>query len=112
MTKIAINLLPLEFRDQEIKEAKFYKIQTLGIAFIFLMIFLAFLTAALRYLQSQKISQVQVKLNQSEQKVSGLSSTQASLILLKNRLMAINQYWQNISPAQAFLILLLKEPLF
>lgn len=97
MSKIAINLLPLEFRNKEIKDAKFYKIQVLGIAFILLMIITACLTVALRYFQSQKISQLQDKFNQSEQKVINLKNTQASLILLKNRLTVINQFWQSPS---------------
>lgn len=97
MAKIAINLLPLEFRDQEIKAAKFYRIKILGIALILLMILAASLIVALRFLQSRKISQIQDKLNQSEQKIPDLKDTQASLVLLKNRLAAINQYWQSPS---------------
>ena len=92
MAKIAINLLPLEFRAQELKAAKFYKIQTIGIATILLMIFLASLTVVLRILQSQNISQIQNQLTLSEDRISGFKNTQGSLFLLKNRLTTINQY--------------------
>ncbi len=92
MTKIAINLLPLEFREQDLKNAKFYKIQAVGVAFILLMIFFASLTVALRILQSQNISLIQNKLTKSEQKISDLKNTQASLYILKNRLTTISQY--------------------
>lgn len=97
MAKIAINLLPLEFRAEEIKNAKFYKIQIVGVATILLMIFLSSLTIALRVLQSQNISQIKNKLTQSEQKISNLKNTQASLILLKNRLTTIDQYLGTLS---------------
>lgn len=92
MTKISINLLPAEFKIEQIKRAKFYKIQTVGVAVILLLVFLSSLTVALRILQAQQISRSQVKLSQTEQKISDLKDTQASLLLLKNRLAAINQY--------------------
>lgn len=92
MPKIAINLLPLEFRAAELKVAKFYKIQTIGIATVLLMTFLASLTVALRVLQSQNISRIQNQLTLSEGKVSGFKNTEGSLFLLKNRITAINQY--------------------
>lgn len=76
----------------EIKRAKFYKIQAIGVAVIMGMVFLSSLTVALRILQSQSIQQVKVKLGQSEQKVLNLKDRQVSLILLKNRLTVINQY--------------------
>ena len=59
MSQIAINLLPYEFREQEIKRTKFYKLQSIGIGIIMLMVFLSSLTVALRVLQSQNISQIQ-----------------------------------------------------
>lgn len=89
---IDINLLPAEFRTEEIKRAKFLRIQTLGMSVILLMIFLTSLTLALRILQSQRISQIQANLTQSEQKISSLKTTQASLLLLKDRLTTISQY--------------------
>lgn len=92
MATLAINLLPVEFRQQQIKRAKFYKIQAAGVAIILLMVFLSSLTIALRILQSQNISQIKSKVTQSEQKISDFKTAQGSLILLKDRLTTINQY--------------------
>lgn len=89
---ILINLLPAEFREQELKRTKFYRIQTFGVIVILIIIFLASLTIALRILQSQNIKAVRANYAQAEEKVSGLKNRQASLLLLKNRLAAINQY--------------------
>lgn len=92
MAKIAIDLLPLEFRAEEVKKAKFVKIQTIGVSIILLMVFLSSLTIALRILQTKQISLVQAQLNQSENRINNQKTTQASLVLLKNRLTTINQY--------------------
>lgn len=90
--KIAINLLPPEIIAREIKKTKFYKIQAIGVAVILVMVFLASLTMALRILQSQNITNVQAGLEQTQQKISNLKNTQASLFLLKNRLSVIDKY--------------------
>lgn len=92
MTKIAINLLPEEFRKEELKRAKFYKIQSIGVATILFMIFLASLTVALRVLQSNEIQNVKNGLTKSEQRISDLKTSQSKLTLLKNRLTTINEY--------------------
>lgn len=89
---VSINLLPPEFRLEEVKRARFVKVQTIGIGVVLLVIFLTSLVVALRILQSQKITQIQTALTQSEQKISDLKTTQASLLLLKDRLATINQY--------------------
>lgn len=103
MTKILVNLLPAEFKIEQIKRAKFYKIQTVGVAIILFLVFLSSLTIALRILQTQQILKSQIELSQTEQKISDLKNTQASLLLLKNRLVAINQYLGNPSKqAQMF----------
>lgn len=92
MEKISIDLLPLEFKTEEVKRAKFYKIQSIGIAAVLLVSFLASLVVALRVLQSQRISKTQDNLTKQEERVTKLKDTQATLILLKNRLTAINEY--------------------
>lgn len=92
MAKIAINLLPIEFKQEEVKRSKFVKVQTVGVIIILLMTFLSSLTVALRILQSQSIRQVQTRVTQAEEMVSELQGTQGSLILLKNRLGTINKY--------------------
>ena len=98
MPKIAVNLLPAEFITEQLKNAKFYKVQSAGIAIVMLMIFLSSVTVALRFLQSQKLSQLQTQITASEEKISNLKSTESSLFLLKNRLTTINKYLT--SPSQ------------
>lgn len=93
MSKITINLLPPEVTAQEKKKAKFYKVQTAGIAVTLTMVFLTSLIIALRILQSRNIAMAQADLNQAQERISGLKSAQASLFLLKDRLAVINQYW-------------------
>ncbi len=95
--KIAINLLPNEFRQQDIENAKFYKIQTIGVIVILFMIFLASIIVSLRILQSKNISLIQSKVSESEQKISSLKTTESSLFLLKNRLTTIDKYLDNPS---------------
>lgn len=90
--KLSINLLPKEFTEQDIKRAKFYKIQTIGVVIILFMFFLASLTVALRILQSKSISKIQSELTEAEQKISGYKNTQATLLILKNRVLAIDKF--------------------
>lgn len=92
MARISINLLPEAFKIEELKRAKFYKIQTLGVAIILVLVFMSSLVVALRILQSQNLGQIQKKLADTQQKITGLKDAQASLLLLKDRLIAINQY--------------------
>lgn len=92
MANIAINLLPIEFTQAEVKRAKFYKVQAIGVAIILAMVFLSSLSVALRILQSQNIKGVQTQVSASEQKISQLKDKQASLLLLKNRLGTIEKY--------------------
>src|SRR3989344_749919 len=92
MEKISINLLPLEYAAEEIKRAKFYKVQLLGIVAILLVVFFSSLTVSLRILQSQNLRKVQATLSQEEEKVLQLKSKQAALFVIKNRLSTINQY--------------------
>ncbi len=92
MANIAINLLPIEFTESEVKRAKFYKVQAVGIAVILAMVFLSSLSVALRILQSQNIKGVQNQVSASEQKIQKLKEKQVSLLILKNRLTTIDKY--------------------
>src|SRR5437588_594087 len=92
MERISINLLPVEFTQEQVKNAKFYKIQARGIVIILIMIFLASLTIALRILQSHNIQQVQAQVDETSQKVSNLKDKEVALAVLKNRLATIGQY--------------------
>ncbi len=104
--KIAINLLPLEFTQAELKRAKFYKVQTIGVGVILLMVFLSSLSVALRILQSQSIKGVQTQVSAQEQKIEGLKDRQVSLLLIKNRLSVINQFLANPSKQAGMFLLL------
>ena len=95
--KIAINLLPEEYKIAEVKRAKFYKIQTIGVTITALLVFLSSLTIALRILQSHNLKQIQNKVSATEQKITDFKDVQGSLLLLKDRLTAINQYLDNPS---------------
>ncbi len=95
--KIAIDLLPQEFRIEEIKRARFYKIQAVGVVVIILVVFLTSITISLRFLQSQNITAVQTKLSGVEKRVQELNNIQASLLLLKDRLKVINKYLETPS---------------
>lgn len=89
---ISINLLPEEFRSQEIKREKFYKIQALGIIAILTTAFFASLTVALRVLQNQNISLIQASVSSEETRIDGHKTKQASLFFLKDRLSKISKY--------------------
>lgn len=89
--QIAIDLLPQEFRIEELKRAKLYKLQTIGIILIFVVSFIAVAVVTLRILQSQNLIQTQAKLAQAEERVSELKTTQGSLLLLKNRLTTVSK---------------------
>lgn len=92
MAKFSIDLLPLEFKAEEIKRTKFYKIQVIGVVTILILAFASSLTIALRILQSQNLSQIQSRLSQTERRVSELQTTQTSLLVLKSRLAIIGEY--------------------
>lgn len=93
MVKIAINLLPAEFTKERVKNVRFYKIQILGIGLILVVVFLSSFTVALRILQSQRVKQAEGQLNEAQQKVTSYKSKEATLMALKNRLKAIDQYY-------------------
>lgn len=88
--KISINLLPAEFLAEETKKGKFYKVQKVGIALVLFTVFISMLTFSLRIFQSNSIKSAQITTANAEGKVTALSSRQAQLSLLKNRLEKIN----------------------
>lgn len=92
MSRISINLLPIEYAAEEIKKAKFYKIQLIGAAAVVAVTFFASLIVALGVLQSKNIKEVEARLGESEEKVLQLKDRQASVFVIKNRLSTINQY--------------------
>lgn len=108
MQNIAINLLPAEYRAEELKKAKLYKVQALAVAVVLVTAFLASATVALRILQSQKIIQVQSKAEEAEKKVSDFKTSQGYLLLLKNRLNTITLYLGNSSKQAQMYVLMEK----
>lgn len=93
MSRISINLLPPEFMAAELKASKFHKVQAIGIGVILFMIFLSSLTFALRILQNRTGELLQARLSKAEQRTADLKNTQASLILIKDRVKIIDQYF-------------------
>ncbi len=91
MEKISINLLPTENTAALRRQRQFVMIQTVSTIFLLVMIFLASITVALRFLQSQNISSVEVKAKSAEDSVSGFKDKEIALVVLKNRLGIINQ---------------------
>lgn len=106
--KISINLLPPETIAEDLKKAKFYKIQSIGVAIILVLVFLTSLTLALQVLQSRNINMVQAQVTQSEQRINALKDTQASLVILKDRLNVIDKYL-GVSSKQAALYKLMDK---
>ena len=89
---LTIDLLPPEYKSTQLKKAKFFKVQSIGIAIVMLTAFIASAIVALRILQTQQTLQAQEHLSETEQKVTELKTTQGYLVLLKNRLSTISQY--------------------
>lgn len=108
MSKISINLLPVEYTAEEIKKAKFYKIQLIGVAAVAIVTFFASLTVALGVLQNKNIKEVMARLGESEEKVLQLKDRQASIFVIKNRLSTINKYF-GITSKQASIYTLLNR---
>ena len=92
MSLININLLPSEFILEEIKKARFSKIQSVGIAILLLVFFLSSLIVSLRILQSQKVKQVENEISGIEQRISSAKTKEDSLVSLKDRLSVIDKY--------------------
>lgn len=86
-----INLLPLSYKQVQTQNSKFYKIQSASIYLLLTLIFLTSLTVAFRILQSQQIKAAEVSLQQFSTQVSSQKSKEAGLLILKNRLDAIDQ---------------------
>ncbi|MBI2017864.1 hypothetical protein HYS92_02330 [Candidatus Daviesbacteria bacterium] len=92
MAYISINLLPIEFREEQLKASRFYRIQAIGISIILLTVFFASLTVALKILQSQAVASAQSLVSQRQRAVEDFKTIQASLLLLENRLKTVSQF--------------------
>lgn len=86
MEKININLLPLEVAQVQKAQSKFQRVQSLSVATILGMIFLASLTFSLGILQNKSIKEAKASLQVAEDKVSQFKNVEGSLLVLKNRI--------------------------
>lgn len=108
MAKISINLLPPEIMEKELKRARFYQIQLIGIIIILFVFFLTSLVMVLRILQSRNISIIQAALTEKEREVTDFKDTQSSIFILKDRLNVIDKFF-GITSEQASLFKLLNK---
>lgn len=106
--KISINLLPVEVLTKQLSKAKYNKVQAIGIIVIMTMVFLSLATIALRIVQNKSIVDISTKVAAAQQQVSSLKNTQATLLLLKNRLQTISLYW-GVPSGQTALYQLINE---
>lgn len=88
--KISINLLPQEVVLNQVKQKKFYKIQTISVAVVLFFIFLTSTTFALRILTRQNATLAKEEFESAQNRVSQFSSKETQLTLLKKRLNMID----------------------
>lgn len=87
---IHINLLPPEFAAAQKQGEKFLLVQSISVVMLLIFIFLATVTVAIRVLQHQSFSAVQTEADSLTQKVDGFKNKESALVLLKEKLNAIN----------------------
>lgn len=97
MQTISINLLPEEFTKKELVKKKFYKIQSLSMAALIVLIFVGSLAISLRILQNQSIASAKTQLTQTENRVSALKGKEGAVVILKNRTDTISRVKENPS---------------
>lgn len=95
--RISIDLLPLEFRIEDLKRKKFFRIQAIGLTIIAVVALLAATVVGLRIFQSRVDKKIQNQLAAAESNVRQFQQTQASLFLLKDRLATISKYLETPS---------------
>lgn len=84
--KTSINLLPAEYRRENLKQQRFNKIQSIGIFALLTLIFLSSTTFALSLLQNTNIINADNQLKVAEDNVTKYKPKEASLVILKDRL--------------------------
>jgi len=92
-----INLLPAEFRVDQKSQKKFQIVQKISIAILLVLVFLASGATAFRIFQSQDITKIEDQAKQGEQRVVAKKTSEATLVVLKNRLTLINQIQKSSS---------------
>lgn len=91
MSAISINLLPAEFKIDQKTQKKFQLVQRISIAILLFLIFLASASSALKILQAQDISKLRKEATVQEDRITSFKDKEVALVVLKNRLSAINQ---------------------
>lgn len=91
MSGITINLLPVQSRIDQKAQKKFRLIQTLSIAALLTLFFLASLSSALNILKLKDISKLNSEVGLYEEKVLTFKEKETQLYLLKNRISLISQ---------------------
>lgn len=86
MTKLSINLLPIEYAQVYASNERFRKIQSVGIGILVLLVFLSSATFVLSLLQNSNVIQAQTNLQAAASTVSQFKSQEESLVLFKDRL--------------------------
>lgn len=89
--RLSINLLPLEVIRAEATASKYYKLRLASMVIVLAVIFFSSATLALRILQSHSIKSAEGSVSAAENKVSKFKGAESSLLVLKNRLVSIDQ---------------------
>ncbi len=91
MEKVDINLLPTEVSEQQIKQSKFNRVQSISIGILLLLILVTSMTVALRVIQSNNLKKMQNNVTNLEEKISSFKDKEAAVVVLKNRVNAIKE---------------------
>lgn len=86
MSKISINLLPIENAVLTEQTRRKKLIQTVSVTLLLIMFFLASLVVTLRLLQTRNLNQVNTLSQVGESRIGGLRERESTLVLLKDRL--------------------------
>lgn len=92
MQMLSINLLPGEYLSEQLKRAKFSRIQFISISILLAFFFIASLTSAFSIMEKQKINLLNQKALEVEEGIKEVSKKEVSLVTLKNRLEQIMKY--------------------
>lgn len=92
MDKIKINLLPPEIKDKAKKEAKQSLINKISIALLGVLILMTSSILAMVIFQGGTVNLLNTEIEKEKSRIQNLSSAEAIVLLLKNRIDSINQF--------------------
>lgn len=90
MTKIQINLLPIELRKETIVHKRYGILNKISIAVVVLMVIITTGVLAYRFIQTQKSNEVNSQITDAKEKISSLKKQEELIFVLKSRLDKIN----------------------